>query len=365
MAVSGTFSKLIALAARNERRLGAVLFGFGFLTDLFTFGILSAAVVSYFFIAYLFLAAISAVGAHYFAGTALSENEPRWRRALAVLCPLAAQYAFGGLLSGLVVFYAANSFLAVSWPFILLIGIVYFGNEYFRMYKHYLVFQTTLFFFTLYAYTIFGLPLVVKSLGPVVFGGSTLVALVLFAVFLYALKVVNPKRMHGVLRQIVASVGTVVILISGSYFLGLIPPIPLALADSGVYHGLTRVSGGYRVLAEEPPAWWNIFPPTIHHVPGEQLYAFSAVAAPIEFGTAVAHRWERNIPGKGWTTENRVSFPITGGRAGGYRGYSYRSELEDGEWRVSVETVNGQVIGRIRFNVESADTRPALHEETL
>lgn len=361
----GIFKKALTFAATHERRLGAALFAFGFIIDLFTFGLLPPGVVSYFFIAYLFLAAGSSIGAHYFAGIAQNEKESWLRRTLSVGFPLLVQYAFGGLLSGLVVFYAANSFIAASWPFLLLLAVMYLGNEYFRMYKHYLVFQTTLFFFTLYAYSIFGLPLLLNTLGPLVFVGSTLLALCIFAVFLYLLHLANKGRLKTALKQIYISTGVMVALVVGSYFAGLIPPIPLALGDTGIYHSITKIEGGYRVSREEEKPWWNIFPPTIHHVPGRYVYVYSAVAAPIRFGTNVSHRWERNIPGKGWTIDSEVSFPIAGGREGGYRGYSMRSNLIEGPWRVSVVAPGGQIIGRIYFEIDVVEELPALTQETL
>jgi hypothetical protein len=93
-----------------------------------------------------------------------------------------------------VVFYTAHSVVTVSWPFLIVLALVFVGNEYFRMYKQYLVFQTTLLFFSLYAYTIFGVPLILGSLGPLVFAWSTLAAVVLFGLFLLALRLLNTAR---------------------------------------------------------------------------------------------------------------------------------------------------------------------------
>lgn len=353
---------LLSWAQRNERRLGAVLFAFGFLTDFLTFGLLPVGVVSWFFLAYLVLAFACALGAHAFA--VAPENAKWWRRTLHILFPLGVQYAFGGLLSGFVVFYTAHSVVAASWPFLLFLALVYIGNEYFRMYKHYLVFQTTLFFLTLYAYSIFALPLLIGRIGPLTFLGSTILAAAVFALFLFLLRLINEKRFRDSVRQITGATIGIVIVITASYFAGLIPPIPLVLADAGVYHSLTKVPGGYLVRGEAGRAWWDIRTPVIHTPGGELLYAYSAVAAPISFSSTVVHRWERYAGGK-WVTESRISFPIAGGREGGYRGYSVKEGLAPGKWRVSVETPEGGVIGRMRFDVESADVAPALIEETL
>ncbi len=339
-----------------------MLFAIGFLTDFLTFGLLPVEVVSWFFLAYLSLAAVCALGAHAFA--MVPDNATWWRRALHVVFPLGVQYAFGGLLSGFVVFYTAHSVVAASWPFLLFLALVYIGNEYFRMYKHFLVFQTSLFFLTLYAFAIFALPLLMGTMGPWIFLGSTALAAGIFALFLLLLRIVNQGRYKESRRQIAGASAGIILVITASYFAGLIPPIPLALADSGIYHSLIKVPGGYRVEGEAAREWWDVRTPIVHQAPGNLLYAYSAVAAPISFSSTVVHRWEREQDGR-WVTESRISFPISGGRAGGYRGYSVKEGLSPGKWRVSVETPGGAVIGRMRFDIESADVVPALIEKTL
>lgn len=358
----GIFSCLLLWAAQNERKLGAVLFAFGFLTDFFTFGILPIGVVNYIFMGYLALAALCSIGAHSFA--IHHESSVWWKKALSVIFPLGAQYAFGGLLSGFVVFYTAHSVVLASWPFLIFITLIYIGNEYFRMYKQYLVFQTTLFFFTLYAYTIFGVPLVVGQLGPWIFLLSSVVAVLVFSVFLYALYRANKARFRESFRNIRRASAVMLVAVCGAYFLGVIPPIPLVMKDAGIYHGLMRVNAGYVAQAEAPQAWWDLRTPVIHQASGAYLYAYSAIQAPTKFGSTVVHRWERHN-GTKWVTESMIAFPIYGGREAGYRGYSQKDTSVPGKWRVSVETANGQVIGRIRFDVESIAVPPALYEKTL
>ena len=355
------FSNFLGWAAANERKLGAGLFAFGFATDFFTFGLLPVSVVSLIFLGYLALAALCAIGAHAFADAPATKS---WSRALAIAFPLGVQYAFGGLLSGLVVFYAAHSVVAASWPFLLFLAAIYVGNEYFRMYKHYLAFQTTLLFFTLYAYAIFALPLYLGVIGPFVFLGSTVLAAAAFGAVLFLLRLVNQKRLEGELKLVSFAAGAVIAAVSLSYFTGVIPPIPLAMKDAGIYHSLEKIPGGYRVKGEAPREWWDLRTPVVH-AGAAPVYAYSAVAAPISFSSSVVHRWERDVEGKGWVTESRVSFPISGGREGGYRGYSTKDGLTPGRWRVSVETPNGQVIGRIRFDVAQAVAAPALIETAL
>lgn len=356
------FSKFLAWIAANERPIGAVLFTFGFLTDIFTFGLLPIGVVNIFFLSYLALAAVCTFGTHLIS--VFSDRDTWWRKLLAVLFPLGAQYAIGGLLSGFVVFYTKSSVLAVSWPFILILLVVYGGNEYFRKHKEHLVYQTVLFFFALYAYTIFAFPLLVHTMGPWVFVGSTVIAAAFFGLFLYLLKRVNAPRYKESRPPILGwSVG-VLLLINAAYFTGLIPPIPLVLSQAEVYHELTHVAGGYAVRTDDLKPWWNPFLRTVPHVAGTPLFVFSAVGAPVAFSTSVTHEWDYYVEGTGWVRKNRVSFPISGGRQGGYRGYSLVDDPREGKWRVTIST-GGQVIGRLTFNVEDVPAVALTVSETL
>jgi len=358
------FNEFLAFLARNERKLGAVLFAFGFLTDLLTFGLLPIEIVNWFFVSYLVLAAVTTFGTHLIS--TFRARDVWWKKTLAVLFPLGAQYAFGGLFSGFVVFYARSSVFAVSWPFLLLLLLVYVGNEYFRTHKEHIVFQTVLFFFALYAYAIFALPFFIGSINQWVFLGSTALALAVFAAFMGILYQINKKRLGEFIRPIGGSVLAVTIAMCISYVTGLIPPIPLALAHEGVYHSVTKIDGGYQVEAEESEPWWYLGAERVQQVPGQPLYVMSAVRAPIRFSSTIVHRWEHYESETGkWVTANRISFPTTGGRVEGYRGYSAKENLEEGKWRVSVETPSGQTIGRIRFDVERVDTPPALIVETF
>lgn len=360
-ALEKQYNSILKFATANERKLGAVLFAFGFLTDLFTFGTLPIEIVNWFFVTYLILAGVTIIGSHTI--TTFKTRDAWWKKTVAALFPLGVQYAFGGLFSGFVVFYARSSVFSVSWPFLLLLALVYAGNEYFRKEREHFIFQTLLFFIALYAYTIFALPLLSHSIGPVTFIGSTAAALVLFGLFLLALYYIHRVRVLESARFLGSAVIATTLIITSSYFLGLIPPLPLALTDSGVYHSVERVSGGYKVQSEAQAPWWHIGAPTLHITPGASISGFSAVHAPILFSSAVVHRWEHYDEKKGkWVTESKISFPISGGREGGYRGYTTKSVLAEGKWRISVETHSGQTIGRIRFNVEHVLSGVPLEE---
>ncbi|MEK7100938.1 MAG: DUF2914 domain-containing protein [Patescibacteria group bacterium] len=355
---------MFAWAARNERHLGAAAFVFGFATDLVTFTVLSVAYANLVFAGYLTLATVAVL---------LSSLVPRsreylnqWMRGLSIIAPLAAQYAIGGMLSGFMIFYTKSAELSASWPFLLLLAAVFVGNEFFRLQYKYLAFQLGLLYFALYGYLIFALPLFLGRLGPDVFLMSTGASLAVFAVFLYVLRRINRLELMRSLRYLLPGAVATLLLVNVAYFTGALPPIPLTMPESGIYHSLARVEGRYVAMSEPARAWYKVWEPRLLHTAGgTSLYAFTSVAAPIKFGTTVTHRWEwydKNIGS--WVTKSRIEFPISGGRPGGYRGYSVYAPTEAGEWRVSVETRNGQVIGRVPFTLVITDTIPEFHEVT-
>lgn len=353
--------RLLAWMQKNERHLGAAVFFFGFITDLLTFTLLDISVVNLLFAAYLG-GAMLAVFLNHIVSDKTSASV--WRRTLLVLLPLIAQYLLGSLLSGFLIFYTKSSVLSVSWPFIILLALIFLGNEWFRKYRDRLVFLAVLLFFTIYAYAIFALPLFVHALGPLVFLGSTAVSLAVFAAFLFLLVKTGKKQILSSLTPIIGSCLAITIVLVTSYFTGLVPPIPLTLKEGGIYHAVRHEAGNYLLMAEKPRPWFDPRQPEVHVAYGETLYAFTAIFAPIRFSTGVVHTWQRyDKTLKRWVTESRVSFPMAGGRAEGYRGYSEQPSPQPGNWRVMVETPNGQVIGQMQFSVVETATPPQVYEE--
>ena len=353
--------QVLAWLSRNERHLGALFFVFGFITDVITFALLDVSLVNIAFTGYLTLGAVFALVGH---ASESKRNRGGLYGALPTISSLIVQYAIGGVLSGCLIFFTKSSSILASWPFLVLLALVFIGNEYFRKYREHLAFQTILLFFGLYAYLIFALPLLVKTLGPWVFLGSTVLACILFALFLWLLWKTGKERLASTFKRIVLGITASVVVMVGAYFTGIIPPIPLSLTGVGIYQELTPVPGGYRVVGEKAHSWWQFWPRTIHHIPGTPLYAYSSVFAPVSFSTSVVHEWQQYDSQKGkWIEESRIAFTISGGRQGGYRGYSIKDNPQPGKWRISIETLSGQVIGMEEFVVENVAVLPELETE--
>ena len=276
----------------------------------------------------------------------------------------AAQFALGCLLSGFCVFYIRSAAIGASWPFLLFMAAIFIGNEVFRHYHSRLVFAALLFFFSLYSYAILLVPVVLERIGPVSFLISGAVAVVLFFLYMRLLARLGHDRYRNARNQIAAGMVAIAALINAFYFVKIFPPLPLVLSDADIYHNVVRQGGGYQVQAEDEPARWQaLFGtfPVLHVMPDEKLYLYSAVFAPYNLTANIEHRWEWRDPRtNNWTLQQRMRFTIHGGRADGYRTYSFRSKPQLGQWRVNIVTFDGRAVGRVRFSVAAATAPVAL-----
>lgn len=356
--------RIIPWVKTNERHLSSLALILGFIVDSLTLRRVDLLLENVVLVSYLGIAAVSIIAVNLVDAERLRGSIAKVSGSLA---PIALQFAFGGLFSAFFIFYTRSAALGESWLFLAFLLVLLVGNERFRERYTRLVFQMTVFFITLFSFFIFSVPVVLGVMGAWVFIVSGLVSLFVMGVLSIFLERTAPKRFLAVRRLVFVWVGGSYFVINILYFANIIPPIPLALKDSGVYHHVTRTAlGSYEVLDESRSFLETIMPyRKVRVVPGEPVYAWSAVFAPTKLSTTVLHRWQYFDEEKSsWVTTTQVPFTVSGGRDGGYRGYSLKTALAPGKWRVDVITPRGQVVGRMKFVVEYVDTPPALHAET-
>lgn len=278
--------------------------------------------------------------------------------------PFLMQYAFGGLLSGMLIFYGRSGSLAESWPFLLLILGVIYGNETIKNRGQRLVYNLVIFFVGLFAYLVLVVPVVLGKMGPVVFVGSGILALAVMYFFFGLVERIVPNFVELQKRKLVFIIGLIYLTLNTLYFTNLIPPIPLSLKHVGVYHSVVRYEDGTYGLTYEKPKWWNWYrdsDTTFHYTQGENIYCYASVFAPSRLATKIYHHWEYYDTVKGdWVDHGRFSYSIEGGRGDGYRGYTQISNYREGTWRCTVETERGQVIGKEEFSVASGVRAPLV-----
>jgi hypothetical protein len=275
------------------------------------------------------------------------------------------QFFFGGLLSTLLVFYFRSGSFAASWPFFLVLGVAFVANESLKKYYARLGFQISLFYLSLFCFAIFIVPVIVHAMGPLVFLLSGVVSLALMRLFVFVLKAVAKENLERGKKELAIAIGSIFLAINLLYFLNVIPPLPLSLMDAGVSHSITRQANGAYALQSEEPGWLSFFRlvETVHLPPGAPLIAYSAVFSPTRLNTRIIHEWQHYDGKRGWLTASRVELPLLGGRGGGYRTYSMKAQVPPGAWRVNVESPNGALLGRLRFNVAAASSEPPLKTE--
>ncbi|MDP3899917.1 MAG: DUF2914 domain-containing protein [bacterium] len=295
-------------------------------------------------------------------------NQNRYRvfSKLRTILPYLLQFTFGGLFSAFFIFYTRSASVWASWPFLLFLLFFLIGNELFRRQYQRLVFQINIYFLTLFSYAIFAVPILLGKIGAWIFIISGLISLVLIILIICLFFKLIPKKILQRKKLLMISISSVYIFFNILYFTNLIPPVPLALKASGIYHSIVKTAAGYSVTYEKP-LWYQFyreFSYTFNWRPGASIVSYSAIFTPINIAVPIFHRWSFYDQEKNkWVELGRYGFPITGGRDNGYRGYTIKSGIMPGLWRVDVITERGQVLGRTKFKVVQTNTEPALEKK--
>ncbi len=262
------------------------------------------------------------------------------------------QFLFGSLFSALFILYFKSSSHWLAWLTSLVLGVLLVANEFLE--SEYKRFTLSWAMFGLCAMLLFNfvLPFMLGSIHAIWFYLSTLLGTAL-AYWLYR----KTPQHYGSIRP----VGVIAAALMLAYAADMIPPVPLVKRDVAVAYDLTKVNGSY-LLRQQASPWWVFWRKTsddLELVAGQRVYFFSSVFAPHGLKTRLVHRWQHYNKNMGWNTEAVVGFGLSGGRYDGFRGYTYKSNLAEGDWRVSVETENEKTIAVYSFSVKHVEAAPA------
>lgn len=331
-----------------------VSFFFGFLNDFILLNGVDDVFDNIILFMYVSLAATSLL--LFYAGVA--QKAPfGWSSKFVKYMPLLMQYSFGGVLSGIFIFYGRSGGWFTNAPFLILIGLVIFTNEFVKKRADRVVYQLSLFFIGLFAYCVLIVPVLSGKMGDWIFVISGIIALLIVSMIVRTLYNIVPNFMSLNIKPIILSLGAVFVGFNILYFTNLIPPIPLSLTGLEIAQAVSRTeAGGYRVTYEDVP-WWQKLPLVREeiHPTRSSISCFSRVFAPTRLTTTIYHNWEFKNKDGNWQSHSRIGYPIAGTNRGGYRGYTYITSYTDGVWRCSVETERGQVLGRKVFEVNTVD----------
>ncbi|MCI5051084.1 MAG: DUF2914 domain-containing protein [Candidatus Pacebacteria bacterium] len=263
-------------------------------------------------------------------------------------------FSFGALFSGFIIFYTRSGSLLTSWPFILSMLLLMLGTEFRKRYFERLTLQIVIFYLAIISWTTFFIPVVVKEMGDLVFLLSTFISLVFIAGFFLLLRKINPVKFKLFGKKLIRSVAIILFTFNLLYFLNIIPPIPLSLKYQAVYYDVERLYPGYAAQYEKT-AWYNFWRKRSRDMywrPGEDIFMFTQVFAPTNLETDINHEWEfYDEANRRWITKDTITLSISGGRAEGYRGFSRKTNLEYGTWRVKT-SANRKDLGVLIFEVE-------------
>ncbi len=271
--------------------------------------------------------------------------------------PLAIQFLQGGLFSSYVVFYFKSASLTKTIIFVVILVILLVANEFLEKKLANVKLQFVLFFLVNFSFFAFFLPVLFRKMSPLIFylSGSLSLGIILLYLWLFQGKLCLISRKQAV--RIGLWIAGLFVLLNFFYWQNWIPPVPLSLKEAGVYHSVRKINGVYE-LRYQKPRWfqfWKKSDEPFLYAKGDTVFCFSAVFAPTRLRTRIFHHWQfYNARLKRWETTDKLGFPLSGGRNGGYRGYTFKTHIAEGRWRIDVEDADGAVVGRINFPIISA-----------
>ncbi len=340
--------------SKVKRHWMTLSFVFGFIIDNITLNRVDQLFDNFILASYVLLAMIALLLLYASASHKIQGRKGELARKYA---PLLVQFAFGGLLSGMLIFYGRSGAWAQTWPFMTVILLAIYGNETIKDRASRLIYNLAILFIGLFSYTVLVIPVFTGWMGPWVFVGSGLLALFVMYQFVQLLLRIVPNFMAMQMRSIVFTLGTIFCTFNFLYFANIIPPIPLSLKDVGIYHSVVRIGDSIYELKYEAGRWFEPFKnsdDTYHAQANDQIFCFAQVFAPTKLATDIVHVWEFKNPDTGeWEEHASLPYSISGGRSDGFRGYTLIKNYTDGKWRCSVETTRGQVLGRETFVIDS------------
>jgi hypothetical protein len=282
--------------------------------------------------------------------------------------PLAIQFFLGGLCSAFVIYFSRSVSLTKTLSFFIILVVLLFANELLkkRISNKYLQFSA--YFFVNFTFFTFFIPVLIREMNTFIFLISGFISLSITTALIVFIYRSSPSTRREISkRKTLAIITGLYLMINTFYFLNLIPPVPLALDTGIVAHNVQKMNGDYEVTYQEE-VWykfWRKNDLTYIQEPGTNVYVYTSIFAPTDLQKSVAHRWRwKNLQTGRWQTVDEIGYEITGGRDDGYRGFTFKRNISEGDWRVDVITEEGQIIGIVRFEVVMGEVDDNVRLET-
>jgi DUF2914 family protein len=281
----------------------------------------------------------------------------RWLLRSRPYYPMASQFLLGSLFSAYAVFYSRSATLTSTAVFFALLVLLLVGNEFLRDRLSNLRLLISLYALVCFGFFTFFLPVMTGYMNVLVFlAGAALSATVTFRVVQLIYRNNPDRSRREAFGVTIPSFGLIGLMV-GFYFLNWIPPVPLSMKFGGIYHEVKKSDDRFELSFERK--WYQVWKRSDTTFPAhEPIYCFTAVFAPVALNTTVYHHWYfRGQPNKPFSHADKIPVKISGGREAGYRAYTFKQQLDPGDWRVDLESEDGRIIGRVSVTVESRDDR--------
>lgn len=278
----------------------------------------------------------------------------------------ATHFMLGTLLNIYTLFYFKSASWGASFLFLAILAALLAVNELKPFESSGTIMRMTLFSLCLVSYFTYLIPVLVGAIGPFIFMGSLLCALAVVALLAWRLKLHLHERPQAVWTHLLIPFIAVELVFATLYFAKLIPPVPLSLSEIGIYHNVSREGDDF-VLSMNRPRWkfWQKGDQSFSARPGDVVNCYISVFSPTRFKERLQVGWLYRDPDQGWQEADTIPLQITGGRDGGWRGFTTKTRYKPGSWRVRVETSDGRELGRIGFTVTPDDSAQAPQSREL
>ncbi len=270
-------------------------------------------------------------------------------------------FSSGAALSFICIYAFRSAALSVSWPLFLILFLCIIANEFVSTHSFRLTLDVGVLLIASLFFIIFNVPVLMKVQNNYIFLVSIGITVVLSFLYVYFLQFTSESAAEETPKMYSLALG-IPMFVGMLYVLNVIPAVPLSLKDSGVYHTVIRTNEGEFLAQQEKKESsffdnFSYFMTSVYSLSKDDrgIYFFSAVNAPAELSAPVTHVWEQYDEEKNvWIERTTISFTLEGGREDGYRAYSYKENITEGLWRVSVKVDSNRVVGRSKFVVKKA-----------
>lgn len=347
-------SKFNAFLSKYEKISALLFFALGFAWDWFTVGRIDNISEIAFLVGYFILLSLSIfLSFTYFTFSGLQ----KYNAYLGKYLPIATQFFLGGLTSTFVIFISRSVSFSRTAVFLFLLVFFFITNEFF---SKKVSFRIQFVHFSIVSFMFFGCitPLIFSELDAHVFyiAAAISLAFTFFINTLIFLRVENKDKMKFLKLKIFIGLAHLAIVIF--FILKLIPPVPLALKNGFVAYHVKKIDNIYEVTYK-PRTWfqiWNTHENELKFRPHDSVFVFTSIFSPNDIKKKVFHEWfHYDDQTEDWELTDKIGYTIQGGRNNGFRGYTYKTHLVEGEWKVEVVTEEELIIGVLNFKINLHD----------